>query len=555
MDVYVHAEAIIGFVYVQTTKSLRNRYFFTPYYCTPMLIIVTVAIFSISTLALLLLRVFNPDFRYSWLVAAAGAFFAWISVFFWQIKMPISLRLPTWQPANLFVNSPILLADKLSWIYALSLATLTLGVIFTAVARENFPSNPAWAGTLALGAIGILAVLAENSLTLVILWSAIDLAELVTLLASVRGEKLRERVVIAFSTRIIGTGFLLWAGIVSITEGTSQNFLAAPQSAGIYMLIAAGLRLGILPMHMPFKTESALRRGYGTMLRLTAAASSLMLLAHIPQDSLQSPLIPYLLGLIALTALYSAWMWFQASQTLNARPFWILGMASLAFSATLHANPVGSVAWGVALVLGGGVLFLSSVQNKWLNRLILLSIIAMSTIPLTLTATGWQSNTSQWGGFWFILLPAHALLLAGYYRHTQRRDKDSFKSHNQFTLFAYPLGIGIMLFSLLFLGLWGWDGSASIGAWQFSLVSIFLIASLIWLRPRIRSLNPLQAHWLKPTNTEKRKNFIYSISLSFYYFLRNLSQQITNILESEGGILWALLLIILLASLLAEGIR
>ena len=37
--------------------------------------------------------------------------------------------------------------------------------------------------------------------------------------------------------------------------------------------------------------------------------------------------------------------------------------------------------------------------------------------------------------------------------------------------------------------------------------------------------------------------------------LRNMINQITNILESDGGILWALLFIILFASLLAEGIR
>ena len=520
-----------------------------------MLIIITITIFSISVLALLLLRLFNREFRYAWLVAAGSAFLAWVSLFFWQLKMPFTLTLPAWQPESLFVNSPVLLADQFSWIYALSIATLALGVIFTAVARDNFPSHSTWAGILALGAIGILAVLAENSLTLVILWSAIDLTELIALLASVRGEKPRERVVIAFSTRIIGTGFLLWAGVVSISDGTSQNFLIAPQNAGIYMLIAAGLRLGILPMHMPFRTESALRRGYGTMLRLTAAASSLILLARIPKNSLQSPTIPFISGLIALTALYSAWMWFQANHTLNARPYWILGMASLAFSATLHANPIGSVAWGVALVLGGGVLFLFSVQNKWLNRLLLLSIFAMSTIPLTLTATGWKNNSSLWGGFWIILLPAHALLLAGYFRHTQRRDKTGFKSHNRFTFLAYPLGIGIMLFSLFFLGLWGWEGSASVGAWEFSLISVFLTTSLIWLRPRIRALNPHQAHWLKPADTEKRKNIIYNTSLSFYYFLRNVSQQITNILESEGGILWALLLIILFASLLAGGIH
>lgn len=517
-------------------------------------ILITLTLLFLSALILLLLRLFNPDFRYSWLIAAGGAFLAWISLFFWQLDMPILYTLPSWKPENLFLNSPILLADQLSWAYAFSIATLGLGTLLTAVARENFPSPPAWAGTLTLSGIGILAVLAENPLTLVITWTAIDLAELITLLGSVRGKKLRERVVIAFAARLMGSGFLLWAELISVAEGSPLNFIAAPKNAGIYMLIAAGLRLGILPMHMPFRTESALRRGYGTMLRLTSAASSLILLARIPYSSLQSPLIPYILGFVSIAALYSSWMWFQATKTLDARPYWLLGMASLSLAATLRANPIGGVAWGLALILGGGVLFLSSIRNKWLNRLLIFSLIAMSALPMTLTATGWESNVSQPWGFWLILLPAHALLLAGFYRHAQRADKTNFKRQNKYTRLIYPLGIAIMLFSIILLGFWGWGGAASIGTWLFGLGIILLTALLIWLRPRIRSLNPLQAHWLKP-ETERSRNLFYNSFWAFYQFFRNLSKQITNILESDGGILWALLFMILFASLLAEGIH
>lgn len=520
-----------------------------------MLILITIIILFLSALALLLLRLLNPDFRFSWLLATAGAFMAWLSIFFWHLDMPLVLTLPSWQPTTLFTNSPVFLADQLSWPYAFSLATLALGTMFTAVARENFPSPPAWAGVLTLSGVGILAVLADNPLTLVLTWTAIDLAEFITLLGSVRKKELRERIVISFTTRVLGSAFLLWAGLVSAAEGTSLNFVAAPKEAGVYMLIAAGLRLGILPMHLPFRTESALRRGYGTMLRLTSAATSLILFARIPFSSLQSPLIPYIFGLVALAALYSSWIWFQATKTLDARPYWVLGMGALSLIATLRANPAGSVAWGIALILGGGVLFLSSVQSKWLSRLLWLSLIAMSTLPMTLTATGWGSKVASWWGFWFILLPTQIFLLAGYFRHANRQEKATYKPQNFFTRLIYPLGIIIMLLSLLLLGFWGWQGAASIGIWQLGLVASTLTILLIWLRPRIRFLNPREAHWLKPSTTAGGMNYINNAFWSFYYFLRNLARQISNILESDGGLLWALLFIILFASLLSGGIR
>ncbi len=519
-----------------------------------MFILITTLLFFLTALILVLLRFFRPDFRYSWLVAVGGAFLAWISLFFWQLDMPLVLSLPTWEPAFLFSASPFLLADQLAWTYALSLATLALGTLLTSVARENFPSIPAWAGTLALSGVGILAILAENPLTLVLAWTAIDLAELITLLGSVQSRELRERIVISFAMRIIGSGFLLWAGLASAAAGSSLNFVAAPTQAGIYMIVAAGLRLGVLPIHLPFRTESALRRGYGTMLRLTSAASSLVLLARIPFSSLHSPLIPYILGLAALAALYSSWMWLRTADTLDARPYWLLGMGALSLAATLRANPVGSVAWGNALILGGGVLFLSSLHNKWLNRFLLVAVLAMLSLPLTLTATVWENHVPSWQGFLLPFLLAHAFLIVGYYRHARRAERKAFKTQTQFARFVYPLGISIFLFVLFLLGFWGWQGAFSFGVWVLGLGSILFILILIWLRPRIRALNPLQAHWLQP-DTERGFHRLYGAFWGLYYFLRNLSRQISNILESDGGILWALLFILLFASLLSGGIR
>ena len=519
-----------------------------------MLILITVLILLLTALSLLLLLLFRPDFRYSWMLATTGAFLAWISVFFWQAQIPLLLSLPSWEPASLFTDSPLFLADQSSWTYAFALVTLILGTLLTAIARPNFPNSAAWAGTLALGAVGIMAVLADNPLTLVLAWTAIDLAELFTLLGSVKGKNLRERVVISFTMRVLGSAFLLWANFASAAAGSSLNFVAAPSQAGIYMLIAAGLRLGVLPMHLPFRTESALRRGFGTMLRLSSAASSLILLARIPFSSLHSPLIPYILGLVTLAALYGGWMWFRASETLDARPYWLLGMGSLALAATLRANPTGSVAWGLALIFGGGILFLSSLEHIWLKRLLFFNVVLMAGLPFTFTATGWINKSASWWIFTPLLLTAHALLLAGYFRHARRGDKTPLNLDNQFLRILYPAGILVFSLSQIMLGIIGWQGAAQVGAWVSSLFIVLLTAALIWLRPRVRALNPLQAHWLTP-NTESGFNRVYSAFWSLYYALRNLSEQITNILESDGGTLWALLFLIVFASLLSGGIR
>src|ERR1700752_2752622 len=298
-----------------------------------MFILITILIFFLTASTLLTLRFFSPEFRYSWVIAAVGGLAGWISVFAWQTQMPITLQFSIWQPSVLFFQSPSLIADGVSWTFAISLAALCLAIIITSVVRANFPSPLTWVGSLILTSLGILAVVSDNPLTLVLIWAAIDLVELITQMRFVEDPRLTERVVIAFASRTIGILTLLWADMVSAANGQILDFrlesTASPQ-AGLYLVIAAGLRIGVLPLHLPYPSESSIRRGFGTGLRMVSAASSLILLARIPSSSVISPFAPYLLMLVSFAAVYGGWMWLRAPDELIGRPYWLIGMGLLA---------------------------------------------------------------------------------------------------------------------------------------------------------------------------------------------------------------------------------
>ncbi|HET7144492.1 MAG TPA: hypothetical protein VFI68_10770, partial [Anaerolineales bacterium] len=165
---------------------------------------------------MIILRVFQPNARYTWLVAVGSAILALVSVFSWLTVTPFELVLPAWQPASLFVNQILFRVDDISWPFAFSITALTLAVLLTAVARPAFTNSLTWAGTLALGGLGILAVTADNPLTLLMVWGALDITELLSQLGSVDGPANNEKVVTSFFTRALGIGLLLWASIISI---------------------------------------------------------------------------------------------------------------------------------------------------------------------------------------------------------------------------------------------------------------------------------------------------------------------------------------------------
>lgn len=517
-----------------------------------MLILIPILLLFAAALTLVILRLTRPEFRFTWVIAVAITFLAWITVFLWQTQIPLTFTLLPWRPANLFSTPPSFSADGLSWPYAVSLVTLALAILLTASAREDFSSSFSWAGSITLCGLGLLAATASNPLTLAMVWAALDLTELITMLRTVNGREASERVVVAFSTRAIGIILLILADVVSSGAGKTTEFISMPPQAGLLLLVAAGLRLGILPLHLPYSSETSLRRGLGTALRLVTASSSLVLLARIPTASLASLLTPFLLVLACIAALYGGWMWMRAPDELAGRPYWLIGIGALAVASALRGDQAGATAWGVALVLAGGALFLASVQQVWLNRASLIGAWALSSLPFSLTAVAWQNDVSGLAIFLPFLLIAQALIIVGFIRHALRPStRASLDSQPAWARSVYPAGIGLMLFVQLLLGLWGWDGAAQIGAWMAGLIASFLTLGLLWAVPRFPILNPARAHWVQPASAS-RLDQLYQNLWSVYLWFARISQTISTTLEGEGGIMWALLFLILFVALIVQ---
>ncbi len=520
-----------------------------------MFILITAGILLLTALILFVLRVFQTGIRYSWLIATGGGLLAWGSAFAWLTNMPAHLQFSIWRPASLFSQSPTFVTDPIAWAFALSIVTLGLTVIITSVVRSNFPSLLSWIGTLALSSLGVLAVVADNPITLVLIWAAMDLVELIIQLRFVEDPHLGERVVVAFASRVTGTMVLLWANISVAASGLALDFHSSASQAGFFLLLAAALRIGVLPLHLPYPSESALRRGFGTSLRMISAGSSLILLARIPAGSIASPLTPYLLLLVAFAALYGGWMWLRAPDELTGRPFWLIGVGSLAVAAALRANPVGAAAWSCALILSGGVLFLSSEPNKWLGRALWVAVFGISALPFSLTATGWMSGGASFFLAWLPLLLAHAMLLAGFIRHILRppASREVFEDQPLWAKNIYPIGIILLSTTILLLGFFGWNSSLQFGNVLAGLIASFLTFGLIWFTPRLRILNPVRAHWVRPANLTWL-DWVYQSAWTLYRQLGKLSNIFSNILEGDSGIMWTLLFLALFISFFTQGI-
>jgi hypothetical protein len=212
---------------------------------------------------------------------------------------------------------------------------------------------------------------------------------------------------------------------------------------------------------------------------------------------------------------------------------------------------LGAVAWGCALVLVGGGLFLASVQQTWLNRALLIGAWSLSTFPFSLTASAWLGRL---GLFIPFVIAAQALLVAGFIRHALRPSgRDTLDSQPRWTRAVYPTGIVFLTAVPIALGIFGWDGALQIGAWVQAIIISVLTAGLVWATPRFRILNPIRAHWVSSTTTS-RPDSIYANIWVLYRALARVSQAVIITIEGEGGIMWTVLFLIVFISLLTQGI-
>lgn len=517
--------------------------------------LLVVLILEVTAAGLFLLRLFRPRFGYSWLIAVFGALLAWGAAWYSREAIGVVLPVMGWNPVAMFMDSPVIWFDEISWTYTLALATLALAVILTDVVRAAESDWFAWVGSLGLVGIGILTITAGNPLSMLLAWTAIDLVELALMLWHIRPIEGRNRIVLAFASRVGGSFLLLIASLVAIHDGNRLTFEQIPQTVVIYLLLAAGLRLGIIPVHLPLMGELALRRGLGTIVRLVPSAASLVLLVRTAQAGVPAQQVGLLLGLSAVAAYVSVYFWLNARDELEGRPFWIIGMASLSLAAAVQSAPGASLAWGLAMLYGGGVLFLYSTRHRWLHPIMILALLGCSALPLTPAWGGalMYQQPRSWIVYLFIL--PHLLLLAGYLRHVLR-SSSAVEGAERWVWLIYPAGL-LVIPGVHYLTSWlqRWYTPAAEQLWSLPvLIASGLstgLALLAWGRGQRSTQLPQRVR--RFLRSILALEWAYRLVWRGYRLVDRVVDFFSELLEGEGGLLWAFLIIILFLAILAQG--
>lgn len=534
-----------------------------------MVILIPIGLLLVASLVVYVLIKIRPQYGSTWLIAVVASASAWLILFYLRLRLPTTLGVLSWErsPGALWGNFSLLL-DYESWPYSLALATMTIAVILTDAARTRFDSTPkSWSVSLAITALGLVAIQSATGMTLMITWVVVDLLELIYLLGTDETTGFSRQIVLSFAIRV--------ASIITLTLATARNWQFAgttelsqiSSDSGFLFLLAAGLRLGVLPLNLPFLQEPALRRGVGNIIRLAPVTASLSLLAKLPDEIITTELIgwmPLFHGLLSIAALYSAIRWLVAVDAIEGRPYWIITWAALATASVLNGVPRASLAWGLALILPGSLLFLYSPRIQRMNFLLHFGLVGLIGLPYTPIASGWVGFVANGVNLWtFLYVIAHALTILGYLKLSLEPGGGT-GSLDSWARLVYPMGLIILVQSILALGLIGWPGSLTLGVWWLPLISAILILSAFYFIQRagfdtanikLPSSSGFKnvINWLMPRMEPVfRLGWVYKFGWWIFDLFSKILKAFTTILEGEGGVLWTILLLVLLISLLTS---
>jgi hypothetical protein len=548
-----------------------------------MLVLLPVFILILAASGILILSWIRPryGYGYAWLGASSLAMVTWVLLLVMRWRTPAPFSIASWQSSKTLLEALNFQLDGVSWSYSFAMVSLVLTVVLTASARMNTSIPVSWAGSLAISGVALLAILATTPLALILAWTVIDLVELALLLRSSDQTRQAQQVVLSFSIRVLGTLSVILAMLVSQSQGGPLSLAQVNPESGIFLLIGAGLRLGVVPLYLPYRQEVRMRRGLGTILRLVAPATALPLLSRLPATVAPPQYAPYFLLFTALASLYGGAMWLFSTDELNGRPYWLIALAGMSVGGVIRGHPEATISWGVALIIAGGTLFLYSSRTRRLNYIPLVALLGLTGLPFTPAASGWGGLVvPPFNALDIVYMAAHSLVLMGFARHAMRPAAESPRME-RWAEAMYPLGLLILTVSYWVIGLIGWKGSIAVGTWWAAVISTIAAVGGAILLQRMEHLpedpaTPLPAaprgriapqavvarlRWWVILSQRIGRGLSVILRLDWFYELfflvYNLVQQIilffTAILEGAGGMLWVILLLVIFVTLVGGG--
>mgnify|MGYP001557283736 CR=1 FL=1 len=446
--------------------------------------------------------------------------------------------------------------DDLSWKFAFALMLILIGIVFTMPVRLDVAYRPRdWVFDLLFVFIGLIPIMSQNLLSLVIAWTLLDFLELSVHISGLTPERINRQAVMAFAIRMGGNWLLILAQVLSRSGfGSEVAFIGFESTSALLLLLAAGLRLGIFPVFMPFQEEVPIRRELGTIMRFVVPASSFILLTRLSDLVIPSNWA-ILLSILALMASFiGVLMFFLSESSLMGRNYWVIAFSSMAVVSVVRGNADAAITWSLALLISGTFLSVHSEKNGPHLFYVIALFLSLTGLPFTPTAAGFPG---------LIVLPfnlldifyilVYALLLVGFLQQQIKRE-GAYNETTGWMQVSYWVGLGSLIVGFWFISVPSIQSSVGLPVWWGSIPSLVLALSGFYLLYRFVGSDAITLPEASPLSSQLHgESLIYPMIERVFFAVRSLIQFVTDLLEGDSAILWIFLLFLMVMTMILQG--
>ncbi|MDK2981684.1 MAG: hypothetical protein PWQ55_2031 [Chloroflexota bacterium] len=525
-----------------------------------MLVAALFVILLLSTLVAYILRKRQVELPRVWMVMAGVAILLWLVALAIPYDGTLVFSINDWFKAEGILISLNFAINPHNWPVIFALFSMHVAFLFVSGARQELQQDFIYwileAGEIALA---YFVLTAADMWSVIIAWTAMDLGNLAYELYLQRSKDL-SRTMTPLYFRLAGSLLLIYAAAISSGANQVLRLENIPPASSGLVFAAAVLHSGVLPFRFPAKGKRPIETLTNAIAFLIPFISSLFLVVYLPvsEFSLLSFIVFASLSIVGMY--YFGLLWTQEKD--ESKGLYYLALAFTAFAIfrfTTGTHP-DLLPWLVLTLIGGVWSMLYSHRGRSTWTLPALLLVSMLGIPFTLTSYGRSLYFTE--GFRFaviFILFFHFLYLLGFY-NSLRREKENYDDLDSSSQLNYLIAIVFSILSILLIS-YRLSGSLinEISNWWAAL-SIILAATVYLLISRRSSGRLLETNLdLDQTRIRER----VERTLKFEWLLKGLAvvaerlrplvTGFSNLMESEGGILWSLVFMALLVTLLRTG--
>ena len=359
----------------------------------------------------------------------------------------------------------------------------------------------------------------------------------------------------SFTLRLVSLGLLIIAGIFMSPE--KAQWLPAPLAPLAYFLLffASLFRTGLLPIRFEIRDGEEKSSSFIFLKDTLLVLSGFSLLSFLPVQYLSN------ISQIILTAIFFllSFIFVLLSIMKNSKTtdFWLKSILCLGCMSVFAGSPIALVGWGGVAMLGSGISYFYT-QRSGRNQIFAwLSILSLSSLPYSIGSFALAGLTTSLSITWLIPgLFVYSFLLFDFIRIIREPGEEK-ETIEPFYLAFYLFGLFQFALSSFAILIKNTALAANvIRFWWVGIVLLALCLGLFWLEKRIR---------IPKTALENKTSRISSLFRLFSFewlvkfwqwlswFLFTIVQFLTRLLEGEGGVIWAIVILSLLVSLLSVG--